>query len=712
MKQTRFRHRFPRHYKDVWVLILLALVLAGFTHCLFRIPFLRELETKTIDLRFRLSPKPELADTSIVLIAIDQGSLDFGRRVLQQGWPWPRDFYAVVSQYLGQQQAASVMYDILFDEADFERGGFDGDDVFAAALRESGNAVLSMIFTHFPTESDTLILPHAIGSGNAMDGLWQGVQPPVAPLSTSAKALAGINLLSSDDSTIRRAPLYYTYAGNLYPSLAFAAYLTAKKADASTQIKRFKVDSSGQTYLNWYGKGGADGVFKYYPYKTLLESAVASQNGFTPPIPDGWFKGKHLIIGTTATGLMDLKTSPYTWGMPGMETWATQLSNLLNDDFIRFLTPWQSYLIIFMVSFLVLLMVARMNNLLSAAGVLLLIALLLLVAYKLFDANRIAIDISATLSALVVAWLGILTLSYVMEGRHKRELRQIFNRYLHPDLVNRIVENPDLVQMGGEELSVSIMFSDIYNFTGFSENVGPTDLVSYLNEYFRSFTNSILDHNGLLDKYTGDGLMAVFGAPLPRNDHALLACQAALAHREYALTFKDKTDLSPPEHFHLNTRLGINSGVVVSGNIGSERRMEYTSIGDPVNLASRLEGTNKVFHTHIIISQSTFELVKDVMLCRELDTLRVVGKLEPTIIYELIGDKAKVDMSTLSWLDDYHNALELYRKGDFAAAADIFLRLSESPQKDKASHTMMLRCQKLISNPPVDWDGVYVLAEK
>lgn len=711
MKHSRLDFGFARHYKDIWVLILIALLLAGIVQQLFRLPFLKELET-TLDLRFRLSPKPELADSSIVLIAIDQGSLDFGRHMLKQGWPWPRDFYAVVTQYLAEQQAASVFYDILFDEADFERGGYDGDAVFAAALRESGNVILSMTFTHFPTETDALITPHSIADASADKEFWQGVQIPVEPLAQSAAAIAGINLLSGDDAKIHRAPLYYSFQGKAYPSPAFAAYLRAKGADAASEIKRLAPDDNGQLYLNWYGEGGAKGVFKYYSFQTVLESAVAAQNGFAPPIPDGYFKDKHVIIGATATGLMDLKASPYTWGMPGMETWATQLSNLLNDDFISFLPPWQTYLIIFAVCFLVLLAVARMNNLLSALAVLLLIAVLAFVSYKLFDARRVVIDISAMFSALVLAWLSILTLSYVMEGRHKRELRMIFSRYLHPDLVDRIVENPDLVQMGGEELSVSVMFSDIYNFTGFSEGVSPTDLVSYLNEYFHSFTNSILDHNGLLDKFTGDGLMAVFGAPLPRPDHALLACRAALAHREYALAFKDKPDLSPAEHFHLNTRLGINSGTVVSGNIGSERRMEYTSIGDPVNLASRLEGANKVFLTHIIISESTFEQVKDIMLCRELDTLRVVGKLEPTRIYELLGEKDKMDAASHAWIDEYQSALELYRTGDFTAATQIFRRLAEAPINDKASTTMLLRCQKLITDPPADWDGVYILVEK
>jgi len=465
-------------------------------------------------------------------------------------------------------------------------------------------------------------------------------------------------------------------------------------------------------YLNWHGPSGPKGVFKYIPFSQLLECAVAQLNGFEPPIPKGWFKDRFVFIGAVASGLEDLKASPYTWGMPGMEVWATQLSNLLGNNFVSFLPAWGNLLLIFLLSLLVMFFVTRIPGAMASISSLAVVALFTGAAILLFGANRLALNYSSTLLAMLIAWLFTLSLSYTVEGRHKKELRRIFDRYLHPDLVKSIVENPDLVAMGGEELQVSVMFSDIYNFTTFSEGKSPQDLVSYLNEYFSNLTGSVLDHHGLLDKYTGDGLMAVFGAPIARNDHALLACQAALDHRRYSLGFAGRDDLSPAQHFHLHTRLGINSGTVVSGNIGSERRMEYTSIGDPVNLSSRLEGVNKVFQTHIIISDSTFQLVKDQMLCRELDYLRVKGKSEPTRIYELIETLDRVDMSNYAWLDDFAKALQLYRQGDFGAASQIFARLATAPLNDPPSLTMLTRCQQLIKDPPASWDGIFTLEEK
>jgi adenylate cyclase len=283
-------------------------------------------------------------------------------------------------------------------------------------------------------------------------------------------------------------------------------------------------------------------------------------------------------------------------------------------------------------------------------------------------------------------------------------MRKIFTRYLHPDIIETLIQHPDQIEMGGEEIEATIMFSDIYNFTTYSEGKHPKELVKDLNEYFNYITNTILEHNGLLDKYTGDGLMAVFGAPIPRKDHAYLACKTALLHKSFA---RKQRDNRPSSVFHINTRLGINTGSIVAGNIGSEKRMDYTAIGDAVNLSARLEGVNKIFKTQIIISNTTYEFVKDDFICRELDYLKVKGKNEPTRIYELLDFKDK--LSEYGWIAEYHSALDLYRKGEFARAKEAFDALYNSDLKDYPSQTMSERCGYLIANPPQNWDGILVL---
>ncbi len=713
----RLSHWYAKHYKDLALILVLAALLATLAWLISRIPFIRELETKTVDFRFRLAPEPERADSSIVLIAIDQGSLDYVRENMREGWPFPRDYYAAVTTHLNRCGAAAVMFDINFDSPDFDRAYLDSeaaDNAFAAALAEAPQSVLSMTFEHHSSLPDSSLHAHQIPLQPGENvPQWEGVSAPIPLFTRNAGALGGINLLADNDANVRKAPLYYRFQDNCYPSLAFAAYLKQRGIGPAEQIATaLPLDKTGQLYLNWHGKGGAEGVFNYHPFSVLLECSIAAERGFVPPLPDAYWQGKNIIIGATATGLLDLKSNPYTWGVPGMEVWATQLSNLLSGRQIRFLSEGLGFLLILLVCILVLGFVFRLKSGLSLLAILLLLLAVSLLSHLLFASERIVLPYSGLVLALVISWLCALTLSYIMEGRHKRELRQIFSRYLHPDLVNRIVENPDLVKMGGEELSVTVMFSDIYNFTGFSEDKTPRELVSYLNEYFRSFTNSILDHYGQLDKYTGDGLMAVFGAPIARQDHALLACRAALAHRNYSDDFKSKDQPSAPELFHLNTRLGINSGTVVAGNIGSERRMEYTSIGDAVNLASRLEGVNKIYQTRIIISQSTFEAVQDVMLCRKLDLIRVKGKFEATGIYELIGEKALLNLSRFSWIDIYHQGLELYQQGHFQQALQQFELLCAEPYCDTAAQALKQRCQALLDNPPAEWDGVFVLAEK
>jgi adenylate cyclase len=552
----------------------------------------------------------------------------------------------------------------------------------------------------------------------------QGIIPPLESFATSAAGVGIINVGEGREAIVRRMPLLDQLKGKYYPNLALCTWMryTGNLELLSFQRKGLQVDSliipmdkKGNFMINWYGKGDAGGVFHYYSYAAALQSAVASiyESG-DPVLQDGLFKDKYVIIGAKAAGLMDLKSSPYTWSVPGMEIWATILSNLNQQDFVSIAHPAINWLITFCIVFLTLLCVTRLKSGLAS----LILILMLLFTYAgsavLFSQFRYLFSLTIPTFAFLITWIFIVTISYMMEGKHKKELRMIFSRYIHPDLVQRIVDHPDMVQMGGNEYQATVMFSDIYNFTGFSENKSPTELVSYLNEYFSSFTNSILDFNGLLDKYTGDGLMAVFGVPIARTDHALSACKAAMAHRDYSLQFKGLPDLTPSQQFHLNTRLGIHSGTLVAGNIGSERRMEYTSIGDTVNLSARLEGVNKVFKTYIIISEATYLQVKDQMLCRELDFLRVKGKKEPTRIYELVAEKSALPTHNhdYSWIDSYESALQLYRDGDWQQAAAIFGSLSTAPLSDSASATMLSRCEYLLANPPETWDGILTLEEK
>ncbi|HNX37331.1 MAG TPA: adenylate/guanylate cyclase domain-containing protein [Candidatus Cloacimonadota bacterium] len=720
MAQRPVFHWVAKHYKQYWVLALLALLLALVIYRVSSLSFLREIESKTIDARFRACPRVADADTNIVICAIDQSTLNFCRDELRQNWPFPRQFYAVISEYLAREQAAAVIYDMSFDTPDIYRGDIDSresDADFAKALRKGGSNILSAIFTTYPTLLDTSFVKHADpGKFRQQAQPWKGVQAPVPEYADACTAIGGISLLNEKDANVRKAPLFYPLYGRNYPNVSLAAVRQGKWAEYSTaEITRIMqgipLDKDGQLYLNWYGKGGVDGVFRYIPFSNLLSDAVSAREATTAT--GSRYKGKYVIICATAPGLLDLKASSYSWGIAGGEVWATFLSNLIGEEYLRFVPWYGDLLLMFLTAFLVMAIVSRMRSGISPIMVILFMLLLSAGIFWTFGAYRLSFNFTGMMGSLIVSWLTVLSLSYIMEGRTKRELRMIFSRYLHPDLVDRITDDPSIVQMGGEDFSATVMFSDIYDFTTVAEPESPANLVKHLNDYFRTFTNSILDHNGLLDKYTGDGLMAVFGVPIVRSDHALWACRAALAHRDYCKPFRDKDpkDLTLTEYFHLKTRLGINSGMLVAGNIGSERRMDYTSIGDTVNLASRLESVNKVFGTNIVISESTWKQVQDYMLCRELDYILVKGKHTPTRIFELIGEKSFINENEYSWLGLYHDALELYRQGNFVEALELFNELQNQGIKDMPTLTLIRRCRALIITPPKTWDGIYALQE-
>lgn len=706
----RFWQAYASAYKRVWVLALLALALCLPVSQLKKLSLAKELESRSQDLRFRLASHASLADSNIVMIAIDQASLKYAAE-LGQGWPFPRSFYAIISQYLTAEQAKAIVFDILFDEADFYRGEDDpglSDLSFAQAMQSGANCFLAFSPVNIPSVLPSGLEQHSVSQNWAKAlpaAKFSGAVAPIPSFCESAAGIGAISLPEGTDAILRSVPALYQLSGRKYANLALAAYL-----HENTETPALPLDEKGNIAPFWYGPGGENGVFTYLPFSALLHSAVANQTGDEPALANGYFKGKTVFIGATAAGLMDLKSSPYTWGMPGMELWATLLSNLRAGHHLRFLEFYQHFLYLYLLILAVLIVVTRLPAAFSPLALALLLLSICLASFVAFAKASLMLDFTSLIVAWLLAWLLILSLSYWAEGKHKKELRQVFNRYLHPDLVDRITANPGLVQMGGEELSATVMFSDIYNFTRYSESRKAPELVSHLNEYFGTFTNTILDAHGMLDKYTGDGLMAVFGAPLARADHALCACKAAIAHSQMCRELADKEDKSPSDLFHLGTRIGINSGNIVSGNIGSARRMEYTSIGDPVNLASRLEGVNKVFGTHIIISEATWEQVKEQFIARELDYLKVKGKDMPTRIYELLDEINSP--RDYGWIKLYAQALALYRQGDFARAAIMFDTLCNAPYCDSAAKTMHSRCLALEANPPTNWQGIMILAEK
>jgi len=720
---------FVKHYKRWDVIAVLAVVIILLALAFNQLQFVREIELSTLDYRFVHYTVPEQVDSSIVLVDIDNNSLNYFMEQAGVQYPFPRTYYALLTDMLTNTGARAVIYDMLFYDPDLNREetyAEETDGQFAQALNRTTNVSLGMEFlvdsTRVTPPLDVYSIP-VKGEVPEQSVQYTGALVPIDTLRHSVKTLGATNIRTDGDGVVRRVRLLHEYHGNCYPNLPLSGWLTHNTVD-SLQVnsnairiedKSIPIDEDGNYLVNWYGSGGPDGVFPYITISSAIQTAIAEQYGGTPSFDPEFFRDKYVIIGASASGLKDLKPTPFTgeYSYPGMEIWATVLSNILQEDYVRSVPLWANLVYVFILSFLTLLIFTRLRLRYSNLLMLVLIAGIIGLPIWLWNVDRIWMEMAFPATAFIFSFVFIAIVSFMVEGRSRLELRRVFTRYVHPDVIQNLMEEPDLIQLGGDEIYATVMFSDIYNFTSFSEGKSAPELVQYLNEYFNTLTGFVLDYNGLLDKYTGDGIMAIFGAPIPRDDHARLACEAALAHRNYSEALVQRgEDSNPSAQFHVHTRIGLNSGYIVAGNIGSERRTDYTAIGDDVNLAARLEGVNKIFHTKIIISESTYALVKQDFLCRELDMLRVKGKKQPVKIYQLLDHESNREKYDFELIDLYHEALEEYRQGNWSQAMEKFSTLSDGKWNDKVSETMFHRCQILQEKALADWDGIFTLETK
>jgi adenylate cyclase len=696
------------------------------------------LELQTLDIRFRYGAHAEWADTSIAMIAVDQNSLDFIERTWGMKWPWPREYYGLLLEYLERGKPRLVAFDYDFSQRDVDRLELDGaesDGAFAEAMARAGNVVLGLSLGNQETgdqPGDSVLAKHCWPPGVQTDHLsmYDRAGAPLLPFQEAAAALGVTNFSADDDGIARRAPLIYRYRTNRLPHFALACY-EAVRAARNTQasspaadrlqhgetavLTDGPLDNDGNRLVYWYGRGGPDGVFRYYSIHSLILSAAKMRQGLLPDVPPDLFRDKMLVVGGTAAGLYDFKPTPFTYleQYPGMEIQATLLSNLLNGHSITHLPWWLDALLTLLLAFGTAFIFFRVHRIAVAF-------LLVLVLGALYGAvAMLAFRVSSLWIPAVVPVFGIATTyalaaveSYAIEGRQKRVLRKAFNRYFSPNVVADILENADQLELGGKTIEATVYFSDIKDFTSIAENFTPKDLVLFLNEYFSLASDVILKNEAMLDKYIGDAIMAIFGAPIPRADNATVACLTALEIQSVLASHHARPDRDPRMPTFV-TRIGLNTGKMVVGNIGSNSRLDYTAIGDTVNLASRLEGVNKLFGTTILISETTHDQAREAIVARQLDFLRVKGKAIPVRIYELVGARGQVRPAVLEKIGMFEEAIALYRSRKFAGASSLFQNILSLDPSDGPSTTFVQRCAELgrveLSE---DWDGVFTLTSK
>lgn len=725
-------------YSDIdkkYKVILLAVGFFAFGLLVQSLGLLEPLDRIILDYKFRYLQREDPND-KIVMVSIDEKSLNYFTRN-RMYWPWPREFYSIVTDYLDKAGADQIVYDILFDTPDFDRRSVDGtasDNRFAAALDSAGNGLLA--FKSTPTEEPTESYDHIYSQFFGYD--IKGQPPykvphiytslPIRKFATAAEGLGNTAMIPDDDAVIRKINLFDSLAYDGYaPTLALSTYLamqpdtlTFEWTNRGIRIgkQNIPLQEDGSYLINWYKKGGVkEGTFPYYSFHAVVQSAVQRMRNDTADVsvPPDIFEDKVVFIGASAAGLADIKSTPLSSleEFPGMEIHANILNNLIDGNYITQLQQWQQLLILLLLSFGIAFLIAYTRPMTGVLYILGILGLIVLTGILLFTIDRFWLHTGFYFVMGTLTYTGAIAFKYFSEEREKKQIKTAFGQYVQPEFVQKLIDDPELLQLGGEKKKMTVMFSDLAGFTTISESMPPEHLVSFLNEYLGAMTDIIFENNGTVDKFIGDAIMAFWGAPFDQENSAILACRSTMQmiDKLEELTPKWKQEGKP----HAFARYGINTGKMVVGNMGSYNRFNYTVLGDAVNLAARLEPANKEFGTTAMISEYTYKELKDEFVCRQLDLLVVKGKTKPVRVYELIADRASdKDLSTIEkGVSVYRDAIRYYYDMEWDKAIDKFEKVKKILPDDGPSNTYIKRSQEFKANPPDDdWDGVYRMLRK
>ncbi|MDR0388538.1 MAG: adenylate/guanylate cyclase domain-containing protein [Spirochaetaceae bacterium] len=717
-------------------------------------------EYKTYDFRVRFFAEKDRPSDSISLILVNQASLDWARDERNWSWPWPRAAYAEIIDYLNLGGAASLSFDIVFSEPSVY--GEADDKAFAGASERYGKVGQTVFFnsSSFVTQSwpsglakplftveGAEKLPLELNIENRVaDNEFTGMVLPIPELRNAAGALGNITGIADSDGIFRRLSPFILFDGKAVPGLSMSALIMDGNGTDIAYNGRQKtfawgpytipVDKSGKALLRFRGSLG-----RYTPYSAaeVLQSAAAHKAGAVPALLPEDFTGQHVFFGLYAPGLFDICATPIESSYPGMGMHVTMLDNMLRGDFIRESPFWAGLLINFVVVILIAFIALASNRIPLLATVAVSAALLAVVIVACFAAYKFGlwIPMAAPLSGGLLAFLAGTLYNYATEGKQKRFIKMAFSSYLSPAVVDQVIADPSQLKLGGEKREMTAIFTDVRSFSTISEALGdPAKLVELLNHYLTRMSDIILANRGTIDKYEGDAIIAFFGAPIYLKNHASLACRSAIKMKKAETAINkeaidsglinnavmealfrkgiitDQNDPSP-----LFTRLGVNTGDMVVGNMGTPSKMDYTIMGNAVNLAARLEGVNKQYNTGgILISEYTrAALTNDEFVTRPLSRVRVVGINTPLRLYELLDLREEAPPELLEMAKTWEKAFAAYEKRDFANAANIFGSIYEQNPSDLAAKKYFDRCAAYQASPPPaeKWDdGVDNLSEK
>ena len=578
----------------------------------------------------------------IIIIDIDEESL----AAIGQ-WPWPR---SVHSELLRQVEGArAVGFDVLFTEP--SGVGVQDDEVLAAA---------SASF------SGTVVLPAVIDEQSGR------VAYPITALRDQS-VTGFVNTVPDRDGVVRSVPL--------------------RRDDLQSFDTILAENQSPLSSLRVYYRGPAK------TYTTLSYHDV-----YSGLIPKEIFNNKTILVGASAAGLGDTYQTPFG-AMPGVEIHANTIETLRVGPVIVAIPRFLGTLFFVLISACVLFVLQRVRSLIRLTAVLLIVGVsIILSSYAAFALGFIIPHLYALLLFVGVSGT-LLLLQYLFETKEKHFIRDSFEHYVAPEVIEELYTQPEKLGLGGETRTLSILFSDIRGFTTISETLTPQQLMTQLNEYLEEMSEAVMQNKGLVDKYIGDAVMAFWGAPLRNEQHAVMACESVIAMTKALVKLNKKWEQEGRPPFKIG--VGVSTGDVVVGNMGSKRRFNYSIIGDEVNFAARIEGLTKQYGVECIVGETTYEAVKDVshLLTRELDDVMVKGKLAPRRIYELITKEATV--AKRQALEQFTLGRAQYRSGNFAEAATCFAAALLFDPEDGPSKVFQERSEDLIKEPPANWSGVF-----
>ena len=644
--------------------LVVASLIAVFFSLLFLTGFFGGWQDRASDSHFL--PRAPLKD--IVIISIDDKSIQAVGR-----WPWNRSVHAELLEKLGKKPVA-IGYDVSFPEA----SNASDDARLAAAITQTRKTVL-------PLEAGLVTVNGKVTSVKRI------LQP--IPVLANVSDLGIVNTVAGADSITRHVPAVSfndTDQQDEHFSVILArTYLLANnKPDPTKKLKT----ENGLLRINYVGKPE---TFPMYSFIDVLNGSIA---------PDA-FENKIVLVGATAVNLHDNQITSVSYGRPmsGVEIHANAIQTILQGKYLTDETQLNTIAAIWILSFIICILMAYTPILPATIIVAVSIVAYLVYSFVSFDHGTIR-NIIFPFMVFITSYISLALYRYFVEYNQRKFLKKAFSLYVSPAILDEIIKNPKNLTLGGSRREMTVLFADIAGFTTISERIPPDELSQMLNQYLTRVSRIIFSYNGVIDKFIGDAVMAFWNAPLDDKNHALNACEAALKVEDEIKVIREEWEHLDIQHF--SVRIGINTGDMVVGNMGSDMRFDYTVLGDNVNLASRLEGINKQYGTYITISQSTYELVQDKVVVRFLDTVAVKGKKKGVKIYELRA-VGKPTRDEKDFLEEYEAARSLYEKGDFDNAHSAFLALQEKHPEDGPIQTLLKRSEEYSKKPPADWDGIY-----